>query len=137
WFEIPADDVERAKKFYGDLFGWKINPFPGGGDYWHIDTGGADESPDGALKGRNLGRNRSRTTSAWIRSLNSPKKLRSSVEKSPWQKRPCRRWAILRSVRTLRVTHSAFGKATRQLPENNCPKLACSFVVILKARKQS
>src|SRR5207248_3111561 len=52
WFEIPADDVERAKKFYGDLFGWKINPFPGGGDYWHIDTGGADDSPDGALKGR-------------------------------------------------------------------------------------
>ena len=52
WFEIPADDVERAKKFYGDLFGWKINPFPGGGDYWHIDTGGADETPDGALKKR-------------------------------------------------------------------------------------
>jgi predicted enzyme related to lactoylglutathione lyase len=22
-FEIPADDVERAKKFYSDLFGWK------------------------------------------------------------------------------------------------------------------
>jgi predicted enzyme related to lactoylglutathione lyase len=22
-FEIPADDVERAKKFYTDLFGWK------------------------------------------------------------------------------------------------------------------
>jgi uncharacterized protein len=23
-FEIPADDVNRAKKFYTDLFGWKI-----------------------------------------------------------------------------------------------------------------
>jgi uncharacterized protein len=23
-FEIPADDVERAKKFYNNLFGWKI-----------------------------------------------------------------------------------------------------------------
>jgi predicted enzyme related to lactoylglutathione lyase len=22
-FEIPADDVERAKRFYSDLFGWK------------------------------------------------------------------------------------------------------------------
>jgi len=52
WFEIPADDPERARAFYSQLFGWKINPFPGGGDYWHIDTGGADESPDGALKGR-------------------------------------------------------------------------------------
>jgi catechol 2,3-dioxygenase-like lactoylglutathione lyase family enzyme len=41
WFEIPADNPERAKAFYSNLFGWKINPFPGGGDYWHIDTGGA------------------------------------------------------------------------------------------------
>jgi hypothetical protein len=23
-FEIPADDVERARKFYSILFGWKI-----------------------------------------------------------------------------------------------------------------
>lgn len=23
-FEIPADDVERAKKFYQQLFGWEI-----------------------------------------------------------------------------------------------------------------
>jgi predicted enzyme related to lactoylglutathione lyase len=27
-FEIPADDVERAKKFYTDLFGWKIEKIP-------------------------------------------------------------------------------------------------------------
>jgi uncharacterized protein len=52
WFEIPADKPERAKAFYSDLFGWKINPFPGTGDYWHIDTGGTDDSPDGALKTR-------------------------------------------------------------------------------------
>jgi len=52
WFEIPADNPERANAFYSNLFGWKINPFPGGGDYWHIDTGGADDTPDGALKGR-------------------------------------------------------------------------------------
>ncbi|HWH91678.1 MAG TPA: VOC family protein, partial [Candidatus Binatia bacterium] len=43
---------ERAKAFYSNLFGWKINPFPGAGDYWHIDTGGADDTPDGALKKR-------------------------------------------------------------------------------------
>ena len=29
WFEIPADNPERAKKFYGSLFGWKIEQFPG------------------------------------------------------------------------------------------------------------
>ena len=52
WFEIPADNPDRAKAFYNDLFGWKINPFPGSVDYWHIDTGGADDTPDGALKRR-------------------------------------------------------------------------------------
>lgn len=52
WFEIPADNLERAKAFYKNLFDWNINPFPGSDDYWHIDTGGADETPDGALKKR-------------------------------------------------------------------------------------
>jgi len=52
WFEIPADEPARAKAFYGKLFGWKINPFPGMPDYEHIDTGGADASPDGGLMKR-------------------------------------------------------------------------------------
>ena len=54
WFEIPADKPERAREFYGKLFGWKISPFPGAAvpDYHHIDTGGADASPDGGLMKR-------------------------------------------------------------------------------------
>ena len=52
WFEIPADNPERAQKFYGKLFGWKINLFPGMKDYWHIDTGGADNTPDGGMMKR-------------------------------------------------------------------------------------
>ena len=31
-FEIPADDVDRAKKFYSDLFGWKIEKISGSTD---------------------------------------------------------------------------------------------------------
>jgi uncharacterized protein len=27
-FEIPADDVERARGFYRDAFGWNVNPMP-------------------------------------------------------------------------------------------------------------
>lgn len=49
WFEIPADQPERAREFYGKLFGWKINPFPGVRDYWHIDTGGSNDTLDGGL----------------------------------------------------------------------------------------
>ena len=53
WFEIPADKPERAQKFYSQLFGWKITPFPGGmADYWHIDTGGDEATPDGGLMKR-------------------------------------------------------------------------------------
>jgi predicted enzyme related to lactoylglutathione lyase len=49
WFEIPADNVERAKTFYGALFGWKIEKFPGPMEYWHVDTGGGDDPPGGGL----------------------------------------------------------------------------------------
>ena len=52
WFEIPAEDPRRARKFYNSLFGWKIKAFPDMSDYWHIDTGGGDDTPDGALKKR-------------------------------------------------------------------------------------
>lgn len=51
WFEIPADDIARAKMFYGQLFGWQINPLPASpmSDYQHIDTGGEEASPDGGM----------------------------------------------------------------------------------------
>jgi predicted enzyme related to lactoylglutathione lyase len=28
-FEVPADDVERAKAFYSEAFGWKVEAYPG------------------------------------------------------------------------------------------------------------
>jgi predicted enzyme related to lactoylglutathione lyase len=53
WFEIPADNLERAKKFYGSMFGWKFNKLQAAvNDYCHIDTGGKDASPDGGLMPR-------------------------------------------------------------------------------------
>jgi uncharacterized protein len=27
-FEIPFDDAERARQFYGDVFGWELMPMP-------------------------------------------------------------------------------------------------------------
>lgn len=38
-FEIHADNPERARKFYGDLFGWEFTQFGGPMDYWIIRTG--------------------------------------------------------------------------------------------------
>lgn len=38
-FEIPADEPERAIKFYKELFDWKIEKYPSGEmDYWMINT---------------------------------------------------------------------------------------------------
>ena len=47
-FEIPADDLQRAKAFYSDLFGWKIEGFQGM-DYMMIDVFGA---PGGGMMKR-------------------------------------------------------------------------------------
>lgn len=37
-FEIPAADVEKMKRFYEGLFGWKIERDPGPIEYWMIYT---------------------------------------------------------------------------------------------------
>jgi uncharacterized protein len=42
-FEIPADDVEKLRKFYSELFGWKIEKMPGPMDYWGIATVPVDD----------------------------------------------------------------------------------------------
>ena len=53
WFEIPADNLERARKFYGTLLGWKFEKFPAAvQDYWVIDTGNGDDKPAGGLMPR-------------------------------------------------------------------------------------
>lgn len=57
-FEIQADNTERAKRFYENTFGWKIEKYKGEGqgemmEYWLIMTG-PKEIPgiDGGLYGR-------------------------------------------------------------------------------------
>lgn len=52
-FEIQADDVERAKKFYENVLGWKISQMmkkeEGGMDYWGIETREAGPGINGGL----------------------------------------------------------------------------------------
>jgi predicted enzyme related to lactoylglutathione lyase len=45
-FEIPADDLVRAKKFYEEVFGWKFKKWgenSGNMEYWLIETGPKEE----------------------------------------------------------------------------------------------
>ena len=42
-FEIPADNVQKLKDFYGNLFGWKIERYPGPTEYWSLQTVPVDD----------------------------------------------------------------------------------------------
>lgn len=43
-FEIPADDLDRAKNFYGSVFGWELQTMPmEGGEYTSVKTTDVDE----------------------------------------------------------------------------------------------
>lgn len=48
-FEIPADDVSRAQKFYAELFGWEIKEIPNM-DYWFVTTTGEKPVNGGMMK---------------------------------------------------------------------------------------
>jgi len=37
-FEVPSDNIERSKKFYNGLFGWKMERMPGPMEYWMFRT---------------------------------------------------------------------------------------------------
>ena len=54
-FEIPAENVEKLKDFYTQLFGWKIEKTPGPIDYWMIETVPVDEKGIALRSGVNGG----------------------------------------------------------------------------------
>ena len=55
-FEIPVDDPDRAEKFYGSVFGWTFERFPGAPSYYGMASTG-DDNPgiNGALFQRSEG----------------------------------------------------------------------------------
>ncbi len=47
-FEIQADDLDRAKKFYTDVFGWSIEKWENPGmEYWMVMTAEKDSKEPG------------------------------------------------------------------------------------------
>jgi len=47
WFEVAADKGDRAREFYGSLFGWGFQRFGDEGDYQMTDGGAVYTNPDG------------------------------------------------------------------------------------------
>ena len=51
-FGLPVDEMERAKRFYAEVFGWKIAPVPGsGGNYHSAITVASDETGEPKVPG--------------------------------------------------------------------------------------
>ena len=49
-FEIHASDLDRAERFYRDVFGWDVQKFDGPIDYRLLNTGPKSQTGiDGAL----------------------------------------------------------------------------------------
>ena len=56
-FEIPADDVERAKGFYTKLFGWKFESYPTGpgeDEYFMVMAKDGEDGINGGLMKRKM-----------------------------------------------------------------------------------
>ncbi len=43
-FDIPATNIENLKKFYTELFGWKLEKYPGPTEYYLVQTVPVDEN---------------------------------------------------------------------------------------------
>jgi predicted enzyme related to lactoylglutathione lyase len=57
--EIPADDTEQARAFWGPLFGWEFQSFPGSPSEYH--TTRFSESSGGAITNMEPGKRGTRT----------------------------------------------------------------------------
>jgi uncharacterized protein len=49
FFEVISPDVERAQKFYAELFGWQVAADPAMGGYALVDTGAGEGAIGGGI----------------------------------------------------------------------------------------
>ena len=56
--EIPADDTAKAREFWGGLFGWEFEPYPGPSEY-HMTR--FTETTGGAISNMEPGKHGTRT----------------------------------------------------------------------------
>jgi len=87
-FEIPAKDVEMMRKFYLELFGWKIYRVPGPIEYWMIETVPVNEEgitlrPEVMVEcARKINPNSNPSIISWLKPLtNTSRKLKTLGEK--------------------------------------------------------
>jgi predicted enzyme related to lactoylglutathione lyase len=64
-FEVPSDNLERTKRFYTELFGWKMEKMQGMGqrEYWTFSTSSSDRG--GGSNNSNGGDGSGSSTEQW------------------------------------------------------------------------
>ena len=66
-YEIPADDTGKSREFWGSLFGWQFQNFPGPSEYWMTEIVpnelGRGDYEHGARQARQRARTSPSTTS--------------------------------------------------------------------------
>jgi uncharacterized protein len=82
-FEIPADDMARAKKFYSSVFGWKIQDVPGT-EYAMADSVETDQNrqPIGGVNGGIVKRNSdyANATSITVSVTDADKAIQNAID---------------------------------------------------------
>jgi len=109
-FDLPADDVERAKKFYEKLFDWKFDKVPMPEPYYLIETKDLEESGIGGGMGKRglPGQQVSIISGSFSREyLEKVEKLGGSIF---MPKTLCRAGDILRYALIPRTIHSGCGR---------------------------
>jgi predicted enzyme related to lactoylglutathione lyase len=49
WFQVGTTDAEQAKRFYGDLFGWRYAPDPNSEGKYHLVSYPGADTPSGGI----------------------------------------------------------------------------------------
>jgi len=86
-FEIPAADLKRAEKFYGETFGWKIMKFPMGDGEYHmaqtVETGDNQLPKEpGAINGGLVARSEIQKAPVIVIGVDSVEKYLKKVEQA-------------------------------------------------------
>ena len=109
-FEIPADDTQQGREFWGLLFGWEFEAAPGPFEYFVTRTG---EQSGAAITNMQPGKKGARAYFD-VEDINAGAARVRELGGEAGDPDRCPGWAGLRPAQTRRETSSASGRPTRR-----------------------
>ena len=114
-FEIPADNTEQSREFWGGLFGWQFQAFPGPSEYHMTQIG---EQTGGAITNMEPDKRGTRAYFS-VDEIGAGAERVRELGAKPATRCPSPRWAGFRPAPTRTATSSACGRPT---PRPACPR---------------